>query len=75
MDMNGSLTAASVGITFNHSLDECLVNQVHLFFAVFILKVRLSAADNGIHLCHVIRNSPVQGDVGERCLGAPAAGG
>ena len=72
---NGVLESASIGIAFNHGFNERLVNQVHLLLAVFILKVHLPAAHDGIHLCHVVRNRPVQGDVGEGSLGAPAAGG
>ena len=72
---NGILEPASVGIALDHGLDECLVDHIHFLPAVLVLKIRLPAAHNGIHLSHVIRDRPVQGDIGKRSLGSPAAGG
>ena len=67
------LESSAVGISLNHRLDKCLVDHVHLFFTVFVFKVHLFSANDRRKFCQVIRNSPVQCDVGKRSLGSPAA--
>ena len=69
------LEASSVGISLDHRLDKGFVDHIHLFFTVFVLEVHLLAADNRRKLCEVIRYSPVERNVGERCLASPAARG
>ena len=66
------LEAAAVGIAFNHQLNERLVDHVHLSLAVLVLEVHFLPADNRRQFGQVSRYCPVQGNVGERCLGAPA---
>ena len=72
---DGVLEAAAVGVPFDHDLDERLVDHIHLFLAVLILEVLLLAPDDGGQLGKVCRHRPVQRDVGEGRLRAPAAGG
>ena len=72
---NGILEAPAVGIALNHNFNERPVHHVHFLFAVLIFKGHLLAAHNGGKLRHVVGDSPVQGDVGEGRLGAPAGGG
>ena len=67
------LESTSVGISLDHGLDKCLIDHIHLFLAVFILEVHILAAYDGRKFCKVIRNSPVQCNIGKRCLGSPAA--
>ena len=67
------LKSTSVGISLDHGLDKCLIDHIHLFLAVFILEVHILAAYDGRKFCKVIRNSPVQCNIGKRCLGSPAA--
>ena len=66
------LEAPSVGIPLNHDLDECLVDHIHLFLAVSIGKIHLFSAYDGRQVRQVIRNGPVQRNVGKWCLGSPA---
>ena len=72
---DGVLETAAVGIAFDHDLDEGLVDHVHLFFAVLVLEGHLLAADNGGQLSQIVRDDPVERDVGEGRLRAPAGGG
>ena len=67
------LEAAAVGVALDHRFDERLIDHIHLFLAVFVLKVHLFAAHDGVHLRHIVRHGPVQGNVGKRRLRAPAA--
>ena len=72
---DGVLEAPAVGVALDHDLDEGLVDHVHLFFAVPIGEVLLLAPHDGGQVGQVLGHRPVQGDVGEGSLGAPAAGG
>ena len=72
---DGVLEAPAVGIALNHDLDEGFIDHVHLFFAVAVGEVHLLAPHNGGQVLQILGHRPVQGDVGEGGLGAPAAGG
>ena len=72
---NGVLEAPSVGVSFDHGLDESLVDHIHLFFAVFVAEIHFLSPYDGRQLRQILGHGPVQGDVGERRLGPPAAGG
>ena len=67
------LEAAAVRIALDHGLDKCLVDHVHLFLAVLVAEVELLAADKARKLSHIGRHGPVERDVRERRLRAPAA--
>ena len=69
---NRVLEAASVGVAFDHGLDERLVHHFHFFLAVIVGEVHILAAHDGRHVLHVIGHGPVQGDIGEGSLCAPA---
>ena len=69
---NRVLEAAAVGVAFDHGLDERLVHHFHFFLAVIVGEVHVLAAHDGRHVLHVIGHGPVQGDVGEGSLCAPA---
>ncbi len=70
---NRVLEAAPVGVALDHGFDEGLVDHVHFFFAVFVFEIHLLAAHDGRQFRKVVRHRPVQRDVGERGLRAPAA--
>ena len=72
---DGVLESSSVGVSLDHGLDKRLVDHVHLRLAISVGKVHLFSAYDGRHGRHIRRHRPVQGNVGKRCLGAPAAGG
>ena len=72
---DGVLEAPAVGVALGHDLDERLVHHVHFLLAVAVGEVLLLAAHDGRQVLQVLGHGPVQGDVGERRLGAPAAGG
>ena len=66
------LEAAAVGVALGHDLDERLVHHVHFLLAVAVGEVLLLAADDRGQIAQVGRNGPVERDVGERRLRAPA---
>ena len=68
------LESSAVGVAFDHDLDEGLVHHIHFLLAVAVGEVHLLAADDRGKVLEVVRNSPVQSDVGERSLCAPSAG-
>ena len=72
---DGVLEATAVGVALDHDLDEGLVDHVHFLLAVAVGEVHLLAAHDGGQVLQILGNSPVQGDVGEGSLSAPAAGG
>ena len=72
---DGILESAPVGVAFDHDLNEGAVDHIHFLLAVFVLKGHLLAAHDCGQLRHIIRNGPVQGDIGERRLRAPPGGG
>ena len=72
---DGVLEAAAVGVALDHDLDEGLVHHVHFLLAVAVGEIHLLAADDGRQVLQIVGHGPVQGDVGEGRLGAPAAGG
>ena len=72
---DGVLEAAAMGVALDHDVDKGLVDHVHLGLAVAIGEVHLLAAHDGGQILQVGGNGPVQGDVGEGRLGAPAGGG
>src|SRR5699024_4698000 len=61
--------------SLDHDLDKGPVDHVHLFFAVAVGEVHFLSADDAPLIGQIRRDGPVQGDVGEGRLGAPAAGG
>ena len=67
------LESTSVGISLDHGLDKCLIDHIHLFLTVFVLEVHVLAAYDCRKFCKVVRNSPVQCDIGKWCLSSPAA--
>ena len=69
---NRVLEAAAVGVAFDHGLDERLVHHFHFFLAVIVGEVHVLSAHDGRHVLHVVGHGPVQGDVGEGSLCAPA---
>ena len=69
------LEAPAVGVALNHDFDEGLVDHIHFPLAVFVLEVGLFTAHNAVELGQIRRNDPVQRDVGEGCLRAPAGRG
>ena len=72
---DGILEAPAVGVALGHDLDERLVHHVHFLLAVAVGEILLLAAHDGGQVLQVLGNGPVQGDIGERCLSAPAGGG
>ena len=72
---DGVLEAAAVGVALDHDVDEGLVDHVHFLLAVAVGEVHLLAADDGGQILQVVGDGPVQGDVGEGRLGAPAGRG
>ena len=69
------LEAAAVGVAFDHNVDEGLVDHVHFLLAVAVGKVHLLAADYRGLILEVSGDGPVERDVGERSLSAPAGRG
>ena len=67
------LEAATLGVAFNHDFDEGLVDHVHLALAVAVGEGHFLTADDGWEIFQVFRHGPVEGNVGKRRLGAPAA--
>ena len=66
------METAPVGVAFDHRLDERLVNHIHFRLAVLVFERHFPAADDCIQFRKVVRNLPVQRDVGEWRLCAPA---
>ena len=62
----------ALGVAFDHDLDERLVDHVHLGLAVAVGEILLHTADDGGLVAQVGRARPVERDVAERRLGAPA---
>ena len=52
---------------------KSLIDHVHFFFAVFVFEIHIFAANDRRKLCKIIRNRPVQCDIGKRCLCSPTA--
>ena len=69
------LEAPSVGVAFDHDLDEGLVDHIHFLLAVTVGEIQLFAAYDRGQVGQILGYGPVQGDIGEGRLGAPAAGG
>ena len=67
------LESATIGIAFDHDLNECLVDHIHFTLAVAIGEIHFPSADQRRKILHVVRHNPVQGHIGEGCLCAPAA--
>ena len=68
------LETPAVSVAFNHNLDEGLVDHIHVLLAVAVGEIHLLAADNRRQVFQILRTGPVQGNIGERRLCAPAAG-
>ena len=66
------LEAAPVRVAVDHDLDEGAVDHRHLFFTVAVGEVHILAADDRGFVFQVGGDGPVEGDVGERRLRAPA---
>ena len=71
---NGILEAAAVGVALEHGLDEGLIDHIHFLLAVAVGEVHLLAADDCGKVGQIVGHRPVERDVGERRLCAPAAG-
>ena len=69
---NRILEAPSDGVAFDHDVDEGFVHHVHFLLAVAVGEVQLLPADDGRQVRQVLRADPVQRNIGERCLRAPA---
>ena len=69
---DGVLKAAAVRIALDHDLDERLVHHVHLGLAVAVGEALLAPAHDGWLVAQVGRAHPVERDVAERRLRAPA---
>ena len=67
------LEPTSIGISLDHRLNKSLIDHVHFFFAVFVFEIHIFAANDRRKLCKIIRNRPVQCDIGKRCLCSPTA--
>ena len=61
-------------VALDHDLEEGLVDPVDLLLVVAVAGVELDAADDGLLVLHVLGDGPVEGQVGEGRLPAPAAG-
>ena len=68
------LEAAPVGVALDHQLDEGLVDHVHFLLALAVGKGLLFSADDGREVRQILRANPVQRDVAEGGLRAPAGG-
>ena len=66
------LESSAVGVAFYHDFDERLVDHRHFFLAVLVFEIHFLAADERGEFREVARDNPVQSDVGERRLRAPA---
>ena len=69
---DGVLEAAAVRVALDHDLDERLVHHVHLGLAVAVGEALLAPAHDGWLVAQVGRAHPVERDVAERSLRAPA---
>ena len=58
-----------------HDFDEGLIDHLHLFDAILVFEWHFFATHNAIEFCHIIRDGPIQRDVGERSLSAPTGRG
>ena len=67
------LEAAALGVAFDHDFDEGFVDHVHFTLAVAVGEIHFLAADDGWQILEIVWHGPVEGDVGEWRLGAPAA--
>ena len=68
------MKTAPVGVALNHNLDKGAVDHIHLRLAVTVGEVRrLAAYDAGL-IGKVSRHGPVESNIGEGRLRAPAAG-
>ena len=63
---------AALGVARHHDLDVGAVDHVHLHLQVAIAEAHFLARDDGHLLAQVVRADPVEGEVGERRLRAPA---
>jgi len=70
---NRILESSSVGVAFDHDLDERLVDHIHFLLAVLIAEIHFLSADNCRQLRKIMRYRPVQRHVGKRSLRTPAA--
>ncbi|OQB53783.1 MAG: hypothetical protein BWX98_02400 [Candidatus Aminicenantes bacterium ADurb.Bin147] len=61
-------------VTVDHELEKSLVDHVHLGLELAVGEVHFPAADDGLFRSQVGRDGPVEGQVGERRLPAPAGG-
>ncbi len=65
---------AALEVALDHDLEEGPVDPVDLLLVVAVTGVELHAADDGLLVLHVLGDGPVEGQVGEGRLPAPAAG-
>ena len=61
-------------VTGGHDLEEGLVDHPHLFLEFPVGEVHLLVAHSRVVIAQVVGACPVERDVGERRLGAPAGG-
>ena len=64
---------APVGVAPGHHLDEGAIDEVHLRLELAVGEVHDLVADERVLLAQVVRARPVEGEVRERALAAPAA--
>src|SRR5699024_12605147 len=71
---DGEGEGAAVGVTVGHHIDVGAVDQVHLGLQVAVGEVAGLAADERLLIAQVLGTGPVEREVGEGALRAPAAG-
>jgi hypothetical protein len=71
---DGEGEGAALGIAAHHHVDVGLVDEVHLGLQVAIGEGHFLSGDHGHLLAKVFGAGPVEGQVGEGRLGAPARG-
>ena len=72
---NRILEAAAVGVALDHDFDKRLVDHRHFLDAILIFEIHFLAADDRGKFRKVVGDHPIEGDVGERRLRAPARRG
>ena len=70
----GKVNDAPVCIALAHDVDEGAVDHLHFSGEVPVGEVNDFIADKGVFVGEVVGAGPVEGEVGEGALGAPAAG-
>ena len=66
------LESSTLRISFDHYLDEGLVDHISFLLAFAICEAHVLSADKSRNIPQVLRDYPVESDVCERCLGSPS---